>query len=76
MNRKNFLLKTAIGTSGIISLPLLSFVKGMQQQKPDPLPADKVKEFVIAGHGNFDKTKQRTQRNKNEIITIKTKRHD
>src|SRR6185295_16072559 len=24
----------------------------------DPLPAEKVKEFVVAGHGNFDSVKQ------------------
>lgn len=58
MNRKNFLLKTAIGAGGIISLPLLSLAREMEPQNPDPLPSDKVKEFVIAGHGNFDKTKQ------------------
>ena len=61
MNRKNFLLKTAIGAGGIISLPLLSLAREMEPQNPDPLPSDKVREFVIAGHGNFDKTKQMLQ---------------
>lgn len=57
MNRKDFLLRTALGTGSIIVAPLSGFSKE-QQQKPDPLPPDKVKEFVIAGHGDFEKTKQ------------------
>ena len=59
MNRKNFLLKTAIGTGSIISMPLLSFAKSnTENSNPDPLPAEKVKEFVIAGHSNLEKVKQ------------------
>ena len=54
MNRKNFLLKTAIGTGSIISMPLLSFAKSnTENSNPDPLPAEKVKEFVISGHSNL-----------------------
>lgn len=57
MRRKQFLQQIAIGSSGAIAAPILLF----GQNKPvaaDPLPADRVKEFVIAGHGNFDKMKQ------------------
>ncbi len=45
----------AIGT-GIISIPQILF--SQQTQQPVQLPVDLVKEFVIAGHGNFDKTKE------------------
>ena len=59
MNRKQFFLNTALGVSGIIASPPAGFAKTTQEQpKPDPLAADKVKEFVIAGHGDLIKTKQ------------------
>ncbi len=57
MNRKDFLLKTALGSSCIVAAPLFGFAK-MEQPKPDPLPQDKVKEFVTAGHTDSAKTKQ------------------
>jgi hypothetical protein len=57
MNRKNFLLKSAIGAAGIIAAPLIGFSK-TNIESIDPLPADKVKEFVTAGHTDFEKTKQ------------------
>ncbi|NJO25533.1 MAG: hypothetical protein HC867_06895, partial [Bacteroidia bacterium] len=47
------------GAGMLITVPhILSAQTTPQQPKPDPLPADKVKEFVIAGHGNMDKVKQ------------------
>ena len=54
MQRKQFLQSVSLGATGLL-LPALSFT---QAQAPDPLPAAVVKDFVIAGHGNFDKTKQ------------------
>ncbi len=59
MNRKKFILSGAAGAAGMISLPLLLQA---QNNKPpvspvDPLPAEKVKEFVVAGHSNLDKVK-------------------
>lgn len=59
MKRKSF-LQMAAGAGAFITLPCL-----LQSQQPttgissvtDPLPAEKVKEFVIAGHGNPDKVK-------------------
>lgn len=59
MNRKSFLHNVAVG-SGIIALPSLLLAqqtKPMQQAKADPLPAEKVKDFVSAGHNNLDKVK-------------------
>jgi hypothetical protein len=56
MNRKKFL---ALGIGGIITLPamLSGQVVAAPTPKPDPLPAEKVKDFVIAGHGNIEKVK-------------------
>jgi hypothetical protein len=56
MNRKNFLQKFAIGTGGII---VTSHVVSAQIKSPkaEPLPADKVKEFVGAGHNNLARVK-------------------
>lgn len=56
MNRKNFLL-TSLGAGSLIATP--SFLLGQQNPpKGDPLPAEKVKDFVGAGHNNLDKVKQ------------------
>lgn len=60
MNRKNFLQKVAIGTGSIIATPYLLSGQTIPAQPPskgDPLPAEKVKEFVGAGHNNLDKVK-------------------
>ena len=54
MQRKQFLQTVSLGASGLL-IPALSFT---QTQSPDPLPAALVKDFVIAGHGNFAKTKE------------------
>lgn len=59
MNRKNFIL-TTVGAGSILAVP--SFLSGQQNQpKGDPLPAEKVKDFVGAGHNNLDKVKQLLQ---------------
>ena len=59
MNRKHFFLNTAWGVSGIIASPFAGFAQITQEPpRPDPLSPDKVKEFVIAGHGDLIKTKQ------------------
>lgn len=59
MNRKSFLQNMAVG-SGIITLPslLLAQTAPPLPSKPEPLPAEKVKDFVSAGHNNLDKVKQ------------------
>jgi hypothetical protein len=67
MNRKIFLTKAAavssatLLTGGLLAVP--AWLNGQQtnvqktKTKPDPLPAEKVKEFVSAGHNNLDKVK-------------------
>lgn len=57
MQRKNFLQRVALSTGSLVMLPTLMSARN-KSVEGDPLPAEKVKEFVIAGHGNFDKTKQ------------------
>src|SRR6476620_9497922 len=59
MNRKNFLQKTLLGTGNILLAPEIFSGQNTAGKlaAPDPLPAEKVKEFVIAGHGNLDKVK-------------------
>jgi len=60
MKRKSFLQHLAVSAGSFISLPLIMHGQTTQtnnQQKADPLPAEKVKEFVGAGHNNLDKVK-------------------
>lgn len=60
MNRKKFLQQVAIGSGTIIAAPyLLSGQTPPTKNLPksDPLPAEKVKEFVSAGHNNLEKVK-------------------
>jgi len=56
MNRKKFLQRIGIGTATIITVP--QAVLGRSNTIIDPLPADKVKEFVIVGHGNLVRVKE------------------
>jgi len=57
MDRKKFLHQAALSTGGIIAVPF--FASGRRRQpEGDPLPQEKVKEFVVAGHGNFDQVKK------------------
>ncbi len=60
MNRKYFLHQVAIGTGSIIAAPYLLSAQTTPSTMPakaDPLPAEKVKEFVSAGHNNLEKVK-------------------
>ena len=52
MQRKQFLKTVSTGTAAF-TLPFLSIA-----QSEDPLLISMVKDFVIAGHGNFEKVKQ------------------
>ncbi len=56
MNRKNFIQQVAIGTSGMITVPFLLSGQTLPSKSPkaDPLPAEKVKEFLSAGHNNLE----------------------
>ena len=55
MNRKKFLQQAALTSGGIITAPVFAYSQG--KNPGDPLPPEKVKNFVIAGHSNFDKVK-------------------
>ena len=55
MNRKSFLRQSILSTASLAAAPLISFAAG--RNFADPLPAEKVKEFVGAGHNNLDKVK-------------------
>jgi hypothetical protein len=59
MNRKSFLHNITLGAGGIIAAPYLLQAQTPAAVKPraEPLPAEKVKEFVGAGHNNLDKVK-------------------
>jgi hypothetical protein len=57
MNRKTFIQTSAMSAGGIIAARLLVYAKNGTDEI-DPLPAEKVKEFVIAGHGNLDNVKK------------------
>ena len=56
MNRKKFLQNFSVGAGGLLLMP--SAIIAQTNPKPDPLPAEKVKEFVIAGHSDLDKVKK------------------
>jgi hypothetical protein len=56
LSRQKFLQIATLGTSTIL-LSTLKTSSQTQQEKPPPIKADLVKEFVIAGHGNLEKTK-------------------
>jgi hypothetical protein len=57
ISRKRFLSLSLSGSGGLfVSSKLVA-----QQQKPDPLDKELVKQFVIAGHGDLDKVKELLQ---------------
>ena len=55
MNRKTFLQNFSVGAGGLLLMP--SAIIAQANPKPDPLPAEKVKDFVGAGHNNLVKVK-------------------
>jgi hypothetical protein len=58
VTRKKFIIGGVLSLSG---LPFLAAGQQNQTDKPPALDKDLVRDFVIAGHGNFDKTKQLLQ---------------
>lgn len=60
MNRKNFFVKAALGAGSFVAIPHILLSQNapvVKSPRVDPLPAEKVKEFVSAGHNNLDKVK-------------------
>jgi hypothetical protein len=58
MDRKIFLKQVLAGTGGVIALPQILSGQQVNNSKLDPLPAEKVKEFVGAGHNNLARVKE------------------
>lgn len=60
MDRKIFLQKVAIGTGSLIAIPYFLSGQNTAAKTPgaDPLPAEMVKEFVVAGHSNMVRVKE------------------
>jgi hypothetical protein len=56
--RKKFL---AFGSIALSAIAIPSMAQQNQTDRPPALDKDLVRDFVIAGHGNFDKTKQMLQ---------------
>ena len=56
MDRKSFFHNSAC-LAGLIATPIILTARD-KDAEIDPLPADLVKEFVIAGHGNFSRVKE------------------
>ena len=57
INRKKFISLSLLGSAGIFVGNKIN----AQQQKPDPIDKDLVKQFVIAGHNDLEKVKQLLQ---------------
>jgi ankyrin repeat protein len=57
MNRRIFLSSAALSTAGIIAMPSLLSAQTSPTEKLPQLPPEKVKDFVAAGHKDFDKVK-------------------
>jgi len=57
-SRKKFL---ALGSLALTGIATQTTAQQTQADRPPALDKDLVKDFVIAGHGNFDKTKQLLQ---------------
>jgi hypothetical protein len=58
MTRKKFL---ALGSFALTAGAIPIMAQTTQSDKPPALDKDMVRDFVIAGHGNFDKVKQMLQ---------------
>jgi hypothetical protein len=69
MNRKTFFQAAGFGTALALAGSRLAGQTIVQQPDPPPLPIPLVKDFVIAGHGNFPKVQSMLAENPNLIYT-------
>jgi hypothetical protein len=69
MNRKKFLAQMAGGTAALVLMNNQLIGQSSNQQGPPPLPIDLVKEFVIAGHGDFPKVQEMLKEHPNLIYS-------
>lgn len=58
LSRRNFLGLAAVGAGEFFLTPKGLWQQTQQPNKPPALAPDLVKEFVIAGHGKFDRVKE------------------
>lgn len=56
MHRKNFIKQALGGMAGLTLIPKTAFTATINE--PEPIKTELVKEFVIAGHGKFDRVKE------------------
>jgi hypothetical protein len=64
MKRKIFLQQVVIGSGSLVAMPFLlpgQASPDLKQPKADQLPAEKVKDFVVAGHSDLTKVKSLLQ---------------
>jgi hypothetical protein len=69
MERKKFLQHIAGGAAALVLMNNRLIAQTASQQEPPPLPIPLVKEFVIAGHGDFPKVQAMLKENPNLIYT-------
>lgn len=69
MNRKNFMINVAAGSAAFMVSGHKVMGQAVVQQEPSPLPVAVVKEFVIAGHGNFPKVEAMLKDTPNLLYT-------
>jgi len=70
MHRKHFITQITGATAAVLLMNTKpTSAAGETQQDPAPLPTDLVKEFVIAGHGDFPKVQQMLQTYPNLIYS-------
>jgi len=64
MKRTTFLRQVVIGSGSLLTMPFLLSGQAspdLKSPKADQLPPEKVKDFVVAGHGDLDKVKSMLQ---------------
>jgi hypothetical protein len=69
MDRKKFLVQVAGSSAALVLTSNRILGKTLVQQEPPPMPVPLVKEFVIAGHGNFEKVQAMIKDTPNLIYT-------
>jgi hypothetical protein len=69
MDRKKFLVDVAAGGASLVLLNSRVLGQAVAQPEPSPLAIPMVKEFVIAGHGDFPKVQAMFKQNPNLIFS-------
>jgi len=69
MDRKKFLINVSGAAATMALLGNKMFAQTAPADEPPPFPVDLVKEFVIAGHGNFQKVQDMLKEHPNLIYS-------